>query len=333
MGRDIGNAAIVAAAENYRGDVVMQLGRYEDARQAFQANIPVAEASGDLGILAHTFHDLAGTCTMTGRFVEGENVARRALELQRSRDAPAMAAFALTVVGIAQFYQGRLGDARASMEEAVETLRTLPPTWHTPMGLAYLGMLERVEGRGAEADAHLNEAVAMGADGYLAAALAHQWLAEGDLLQGRAPAARARLEPFAAQTNLWALEMLPTLAWAMLESGDITAADALVTRLVADDRVQMPLRQVEALRVLGMVRRRQGRYDEASNVFGESVALARRMAYPFGEGRALCEWGRLAAERGDIPEARAHLTAAGEIFGRIGAQSERDRVRSILAAT
>jgi tetratricopeptide (TPR) repeat protein len=331
VARTIGDAASVASAENYRGDVLMQLGKFEDARRVFEAVIPDAEASGDLGILAHSVNDLAVTYIYTGHLTEGVKDARRTIELQQRRDSPSMVAFAHVVLGMALFYAGQWDEARRALEEAARLIEHLPPSWHAPFVLGYLGMLDTVEGRREDAMRHLKEAIAVGAESRVVLPFAHQWLAEWEILDGRPAEARTRLEPFAGDQSMWTMMMLPTLGWAQVEEGDLAAADALVTRLVTDTSVQMPLMVAEALRVQGMVRHRQGRNAEAEGVFDEAIALARWIAYRHAEARALLERGRLRAASRNPEGAREDVTAACAIFQQLGARSHHEQAEHVLA--
>jgi ATP/maltotriose-dependent transcriptional regulator MalT len=129
---------------------------------------------------------------------------------------------------------------------------------------------------------------------------------------------------------MWTLMMLPTLGWAQVESGEIAAADALVTRLVTDTSVQMPIMVTDALRAQGMVRHRQGRVEEARDSFDQALTLARRMEYPQAEGRALYESGHLRAQSGDGEGTVEQLTAALCIFQQLGARPDITRAEQAL---
>jgi tetratricopeptide (TPR) repeat protein len=193
-------------------------------------------------------------------------------------------------------------------------------------------MIDTAEGRWEEAKEHLEHAIALGTESRIVLPLAHQWLAEREILEGDPAAARTRLEPLAVDQSMWTLMMLPTLGWAQVESGEIAAADALVTRLVTDTSVQMPIMVTEALRVQGMVRYRQGRKEEARSAFDQAISLARRMEYPHAGGCALYEWGHLSAQGGEREAAGEQLMAALGIFRQLGAHPDIDRAEQALAA-
>jgi tetratricopeptide (TPR) repeat protein len=88
---------------------------------------------------------------------------------------------------------------------------------------------------------------------------------------------------------------------------------------------------VDLLRVQGVLRSRQGRWEEAEQSFGEAVPLARSMPYPYAEARALYEWGVMLRQAGEPERARARLEEGLAIFRRLGARSYAERTERELA--
>jgi hypothetical protein len=110
-----------------------------------------------------------------------------------------------------------------------------------------------------------------------------------------------------------------TLAWALLEAGAETRAGALAGETLARARAQGErLALVDALRVQGMVLRRQGHTDEAAGVLAEGLALARSLPYPYAEARILAELGM--------------REEALTIFQRLGAREDVERTKQLLAS-
>jgi hypothetical protein len=79
-----------------------------------------------------------------------------------------------------------------------------------------------------------------------------------------------------------------------------------------------------------MVLGQQHRWDEADQVFAESVSLARAMPYPYAEGRSLYEYGLLDVQRGALERARARLEEARSIFSALGAKNDVERTDGTL---
>jgi class 3 adenylate cyclase/tetratricopeptide (TPR) repeat protein len=324
------DAGILAQVENYRADVHLQMGRIADARLVFEKTLPIAEASGDLKVLAHTVLDLALTYLYGGRFAECLTFSRRAVELQQRIESPVMVAFAMIGLGAAHFYSGRWEEARRAIGSASDLIGSLPSSWHAPIVFAYTAIVESAEGRWAETDASLEHIFTSEHGGHVVLPFAHLTLAERELLQGDPASALTRLEPFARDHSLYVTPMLPTLALAQLETGDVSAAERTLSSVINDLAAQTPLVLTDAFRVQGMVLNRQGRHQEARGAFEQALSLARTMDYPRAEARALYEWGHVQASDGDLNEARKQFSAALSIFERLGAMPEARQTRQAL---
>ncbi|MGH2409972.1 MAG: hypothetical protein ACRDGS_06320, partial [Chloroflexota bacterium] len=116
-------------------------------------------------------------------------------------------------------------------------------------------------------------------------------MAEVDILEDRAGAARDRLIPLLDREGLKECDVttfLPILAWAYLELGDRDRAALEITRALARSRPEgMRLVIVEALRVQAMIALRQERWEEAAGCLEDGIALARAMPYPAAEAQLL----------------------------------------------
>jgi Flp pilus assembly protein TadD len=146
-----------------------------------------------------------------------------------------------------------------------------------------------------------------------------------DLLRGDAPGAKARLHPLVG-TPGWDdhLTFLLALAWTYLENGDVGAADeAAAGALREASRQRVPVGQVEALRLQGMIAGRQGHWQAAAGSLGQALERAREIAYPWGEARTLYALGVMDAHHGRPDQAREHLRRAEALFARLGAHAYR----------
>jgi uncharacterized protein HemY len=77
--------------------------------------------------------------------------------------------------------------------------------------------------------------------------------------------------------------------------------------------------RVDLLRVEGMLRSRQGRWEEAQRLLAEAIDGAHRMPDPYREAQSCAEMGVLAARRGDETAAREHGASALAMMQGIGA--------------
>jgi tetratricopeptide (TPR) repeat protein len=147
-------------------------------------------------------------------------------------------------------------------------------------------------------------------------------LAAMDLLRGDPPAALARLQPL-LEGVAWRehLTFLLPLAWTYLEIKNLSGAEETAAQAFAEaTRQGIPMGQVEALRIQGMIATRKEDWEKAAHCFRRAVERAREITYPWGEARALYECGLLYAQRGEAPQAREQLVAARLLFERLGSR-------------
>jgi tetratricopeptide (TPR) repeat protein len=159
-------------------------------------------------------------------------------------------------------------------------------------------------------------------------------LAECDLLQGRPEAARTHLLPVLDRSGgeEWnVIPLLPFLAWAHLELGDVPQAEDTLAHAFRRARAgNHRLALVEALRVQALLALQQEDWTAAHGALEEGLALARTMPYPYAEGRFLHLAGLLQQRSGQPEPARTRLREALAIFQRLGARADLERVEHDL---
>ncbi|HET7035868.1 MAG TPA: transposase, partial [Thermomicrobiaceae bacterium] len=160
-------------------------------------------------------------------------------------------------------------------------------------------------------------------------------LAEIEILTSHPAEASARLVPLLDRPDLQECDvttLLPVLAWARLELGQLDEAAAAVEQALGRARPEgMRLVLVETLRVRALIALRQEQWDAAAGSLAEGLALAREISYPYAEARLLCLDAALRARRGEPAAARERLEAAGAIFARLGARCDAEQVNKALA--
>jgi tetratricopeptide (TPR) repeat protein len=126
--------------------------------------------------------------------------------------------------------------------------------------------------------------------------------------------------------------LLPVLAWAHLEQGEVTQATDTIEQALRRIRPEgLRLVLVDALRVQALVVVRQEQWQEAEQALEEGIALARSMPYPYAEARLLHLSGRLYTQMGKPEVAREHLAAALALFRRLGARKDIEQSEQLLA--
>jgi tetratricopeptide (TPR) repeat protein len=162
----------------------------------------------------------------------------------------------------------------------------------------------------------------------------HILFAERDFLEGRPDSARNRIEQLRALPGLSEdalLEVLPTLARASMEMGDVDGAERIAAGAVQrarDEDARMTL--AEALRAHGAVLAAQGRHDEAEERFRESLSLSGSMPCPYAAARTLYDYGAMLVRQGRREEGKERLGAALGVFQRLGARPYAERTEQEL---
>jgi transposase/Tfp pilus assembly protein PilF len=324
-------------AERDRANILAKLGRLGDALCLGQKVLPLIETMGDLDRLLVTHRDLAYIHALQGAFAPCQRHIDRALGLAGQMGEPGPIASTLAVRGWFALLRGEWQGARADLDQAVELSRQVDRSWHLAYVLICRARLSLAEGAWADAAALVQEAIALAERSGDLQALrwASTVMAEIDVLAGRPEAATARLFPLLDRPGLEecdVTQLLPVLAWAYLEQGQVEQAVAPVGQaLVRARREEMRLVVVEALRVQTLIALPHEQWTEAARSLEEGLALARSMPYPYAEARLLHVYGRLHIQKGEPQAARERLEAARAIFARLGAPTDTAQVEQALA--
>jgi tetratricopeptide (TPR) repeat protein len=329
---------ILVDAENRRGLALFMVGRMDEAHRVLEEAIPLAEAVGDLDILARVLTNAANVCIARGEREPSRRYAERALAVAERRGDAAQVVFAAVTLAGDHFHTGDWQQARRHLERALDLSRVIGAPRVVAPPLLLLGRLCLAEGAWDKASRYLEEgsSAAQGSASIGLLLAAQALLAERELLEGRPAAHCARLVALlaAAGQELWFdAYVQPTLAWALLERDEVAAAGQVALQAVRRARAMAYRRGlVEALRVQAMVATRQGHWEEAECSLAEGLALARSMADPYVEGRLLHVYGTMLATKGQLVPARQRLEEALAILRRLGARKAAAQVEGSIAA-
>lgn len=289
------------------------LGHQEAAAESAHRAIAAAEQAKDRATEGKALYVLSRDGFWSGRFAEGLEQGRRAVELLAAAGEVWWEGQAHWVNGFHHFVLGSPAAALAAMERAESIAGELgdyrlDPSWSTGYFLAVLGDwqagVEHCQ-RGLErARDPLNTAAALGFLGYAR-------LEKGDPVQAVEALERAvslLAESGFLQMRGWFLAFLAEayLARGEREEAARVAREAVQINRQASFRLGLGLAQ----RALGRIATAEGRLDEAAEQLAEALATFRAIGVPLEQCRVHLERARLASRAGRHAEAAAELSAA-----------------------
>jgi ATP/maltotriose-dependent transcriptional regulator MalT len=261
-----------------------------------------AESVGDQVITAMHTMMLGGVCYVRGDWPRGRDLIDQARE-RLEASSPPMAVRVVSMLGPALIWPGTWSQAWTYLESSLQAARSM--------------QIVKVE----------------------RAVLA--FLAELDLLEGRAQDALTRLQPVTAghpapatEDLTWdyAVHLLSVLAAACLELGDLERSQAYAGRAVAEARrMGTWVQGIRALEVLGMTQARDGRHDLARAAYQDGLNRAGAMPFPYGQARLLHAYGLLDRQQADEAGAHAKFADALAILEDLGADKDAERLRRAIA--
>jgi tetratricopeptide (TPR) repeat protein len=204
------------------------------------------------------------------------------------------------------------------------------------LSLAYPVALCKAQGAWENASRRFSEAAALAREAGSPEVLgyAEARLLELDVLLGRPAGVIARLgpEPDVSDMTWWYdVLLLSVLAEAYTETGDVAGAEETAERALTRARLMNNrVDGVEALRIRAKSLSMQKRREEATAALEEALSWARSMPYPYAEGKILREYGMLHVHERERERARERLSAAPEIFRRLGAEKDAEQTRQTL---
>jgi tetratricopeptide (TPR) repeat protein len=338
LARAVGDEQMLLVAQDRRGAALFVLGRLEEARQVLTTEvIPAASATGNLWLLIGALSNLGTVTDTLGEFFEGRAYQERAIALAERLGGQAQMVLLMYDHGLNAFSLGDWKQARDDFEYAARLAASVGRSWNTAHPSYGLSLLALVAGQ-EEARGSLEEAVIQAErDRDLGK---YCWLqgvlAEADLVAQRPEAAQARLAPLLERIRPMVVELkeiLPRLAWAELEVGEVAQAQARLEEVLTLARQEgMRPTLAEALRVQALVWSRQERWEEAEAALEEGLSLCCSMPFPYARAKTLYISGRLYQAKGEPEQAHERLEAALAILSKLGERLYASRIEQILAA-
>ncbi|HEX6818444.1 MAG TPA: tetratricopeptide repeat protein, partial [Ktedonobacterales bacterium] len=297
-----------------------------------------AEAIGDRWSLQRAFTGLGEWHRHAGLFTLAHHFHTLAVETAEARGDPLDMSFALFLRGDVEYYRGDWRAARTDWEYAVALTRDLLPSWRTPYPVAALASLDLYEGKPELAMRQFARSVELAANGNDVQFMRYvAWFeSERDLLERRPEAARSRLEQLLdrpGERSEQVTDLLHLLAWAHLELGDLSRAEATLAAGLARAHADESRVVIASLqRVQGMLLARRGRLEDAGETLERTIARCREMPFPHEALRSHHVYGQLLASKGETQGARAQYEAALTICDQLGERLYAEHVERAIAA-
>jgi tetratricopeptide (TPR) repeat protein len=337
LARRLEDDQLLADSEAWRGVALAELDRQVDARPVLEGAVLLAEAAHHLGSLGRALVFLGGTYLKDGAFARARAAREQALDVYERLGDPHLEGWAACRLADVHILAGAWSQARALYERAVTRSQALGgATRFSSVPLVGLGALSLREGNWEEASYYLEEGCAVaGRTSHLGALNRVQAvLAEKEVREGCSQAALTRLRSVFQDRTLEdsvLTKPIPVLAEVYLELGRLADAEKLVGQGITrardrHDRIGL----VEWMRLQGIVRTRQGQWQEAQQLLDEALALAGTMAYPYAEAHIRRELGHLHVLRGERARARTLLEDAVAIFQRLGARPDVEQTEKAI---
>jgi tetratricopeptide (TPR) repeat protein len=322
--RDADDISLLAKAEMRRGVSLFSLGYTDESLRVTDESLALAEATRDGWTLCRAQNSLGILYRTRGQFGEACLWAERACDVAAQQGDPTAISFMWYNLGETAFYQGDWQKARSAFERAAAVMRELPPSWISTYALLGLGRMGLAEGHFAAAQRDLADATARSDDfnELQVVRCAQSILAERDLLEGKPAQALARLEPLLdrdEQREIHVTMLLPMLAWAAYDLGDVERAEGVVAQSIERARTQRcQLALVDALRIAAIIQIRQRRARQAQTSLLEALDLSSAMPYPYAAAKSRYVTGQLHLARGEPEQARAQFDEALAICTDLG---------------
>ena len=274
-----------------RADAELRTGHPREARQWLVSALPVIERSGDRAALRKAINQLGVAEIELGALDAAERVFGRAIELARADGDDLLMAHATNNMGAIANIRGRRDEALALYQLAIPAYQRLGNVAGLAQSLHNMAISFRHLGQLTRASDYEQRALAYATECANGPLLALAWLERSEL---------------------------------SLRSGDAALAEVGAQRAAAQfAKVPDPIREADALRVVGAARLTLGRIADARSVLERGLALAREHGSRLVEGETLRVLAECFVRLGDREGARRELATAIGIFEVLGAEEQR----------
>jgi tetratricopeptide (TPR) repeat protein len=336
---ELGDARARADALLLRGIALRVLGHWEEGLVVLEETAKEAREAGALYVCAHASYHMGYSYLQSGEWEQAAATIEVALDLNQQSGNQMFYGSSSFLQGLLEYHRGDWAAARHWFEQPQRHhghASRVVTRAYAPIGP---GLIRAVTGDLEEGVRYLQKAISICQDEGVPFILhrAQREMAEVELNLGRAVEARMRLQPIVEAPGYEPYNdvtpLLPLLAWACLEMGDESQAEALLVRAAPQAEAQRHyLALLDVLRVRGLLCIKQQHWQEGQEVLDQALTLARAMPHPYAEAKGLYTSGRLEAARGDPTTARQQFTAALSICTQLGERLYAEHIEREVSA-
>ena len=282
-----------------RADAELRTGHPREARQWLASALPLIERSGDRAALRKAVNQLGVAEIELGALDAAELVLGRALELARADNDDLLMAHATNNMGAIANIRGRRDEALTLYQLAIPAYQRLGNVAGLAQSLHNMAISFRHLGQRERANDYEQRAIVYATECANGPLLALAWLERAEL---------------------------------SLEAGDAALAEVGAQRAAAEfAKVPDPIREADALRVVGAARLTIPRVADAQAVLERALVLARAHGSRLVEGETLRVLAACFVALGDRGAAERELATAIGIFDSLGAERQRAEAMSWAA--
>jgi tetratricopeptide (TPR) repeat protein len=293
-----GDRGAAAGAQVASATILQVTGHPAEARQAYEAAIPVLREIGDRPREAKALNNLASLLGDQGDLAGVASLLERSLAIKRETgDLPGLAT-SLANLGNLLRSRGETGAARARLEEALKINRGLKNDFGTAFALRGLARVSVRQGRPEEALAALEEALALSRKTGDAEGAAEALLALGDLTRNLGRIERARECYGQAFEEFRRLDQVSSMVYPLLNLAEMD--------------------------------QEQKRFADARTRYDQALPLALKAESPFLEAHVRTGLAGTAERQGDLSRARSERERALALWTKLGDKEQMAKVRAAL---
>jgi transcriptional regulator with GAF, ATPase, and Fis domain/Tfp pilus assembly protein PilF len=295
-----GRSKLQGAAYSAKGNALLALCDWEEAKEWHAQAIQHERESGNTGLLARSVGNLGLSHFHLGEWSEAQAYFDEALSYSREIRSAYSLQLALGNLAMLRMRQGHLDDASDLLQESLQWGRRSGDDWGVALSLSDLGETEHQRGN-----------------------------------RKHAQTLFARSEELMAEIG--SRDDLPELKrrWAesLIASGQLaSAADMLDDASRLAESMGNPLEIANCLNALANLQMHSGRPELAIEAASKAADRLRRLGARYELGLALANLGRARLHGGDTDEGIASLETAHEEFRQLGARRDARNVQEELAA-